>query len=303
MKLKLLLFLLFFGNVVFSQTDSHIRVLGTKCSLIPPEGFVLATDFYGFQNAVTGVTIKIDELPISYSDVIDGFEQGLFNTRGLTLLNKEEIDYYHSKATLVKIQQTFFDSTFFTLSLIFGNDDETVYVKANYPEPSETFENVLKEALLSTVYNAEPNENPEDAATYTLDVSGSEFKCIQFESGSLFYSTDGKIRTEGPSLTVDRSFRIVTPENQKQYAKDRLMNLPEGESYIIKETNDIIISGLNGYEIIALRKINATEFESVYQVILYNHSGGYYLIVGQSKKDIKQSVTTFRAIALTFKTK
>ena len=122
-------------------------------------------------------------------------------------------------------------------------------------------------------------------------------------SGSLLYSTDGKIPTEKPTLIVGNSISKVSSQNQKQYAEERLKKLPRGEFNVIKEINNITIDNLKGYEIIADGKTKDDNSELVYQVMLFNDKGDYYIIVGIAKEEFQKNLDTFKKIAKTFKRK
>ena len=303
MKIRFLLSLLLIGQFVFGQTEKHIKVAGTKCSLIPPEDFVAASSFSGFQNSNTGASIMINELPAPYQTMADGFTADALKTRGMTLLDKQAIDFNNAKATFIKVKQSANGTTYLKQILVFGDTKGTVLVNGIYPEASKDIEDKIKDALLSTVYNAAQSDNALDAATFTIDISNTDFKLIKYISGSLLYSTDGKIPTEKPTLIVGNSIAKVSSQNQKQYAEERLKKLPRGEFNVIKEIKNITIDNLKGYEIIADGKTKDDKPELVYQVILFNDKGDYYIILGQAKEEFEKNLDTLKKIAKTFKRK
>lgn len=303
MKNRLLLAFVFLGQIAFGQTEKLINVPGTKCSLIPPVGFVAATTFSGFQNAETGASIMINELPAPYQSLVDGFTSEALKSRGMTLINKQTIDFNGSKATLIDLTQSANGTTYLKQMLVFGDTNGTVLVNGIYPEASKAIEEKIKDALLSTVYNTSQNDNPLEAATFTIDTKGTDFKLIRYMSGSLLYSTDGKIPTEKPTLVVGNSIAKVPTQNQKKYSEDRLKKLPRGEFNEIKTINEVIIDNLKGYEIVANGKTKEDKPELVYQVMLFNESGDYYIIVGQSKDEFDKYLEMFKKVTKTFKRK
>ena len=303
MQYRLLLTFLIIGHFTFAQTNKHIKIPGTKCSLIPPGGFVATTNFSGFQNAETGASIMVSELPAPYQQIVDGFTAEALKARGMTLISKQTIDFNKSKATLIKLTQLANGAIYLKQILLFGDAKETVLVNGIYPEGSESVERKIADALLSTVYNTSQNDNPLEAAPFTLNVEGTEYKVARFMAGSLFYSTDGKIPTEKPSLIVGSSLAKVSAPNRKQYAQERLKKLPRGEFNIIKEIKETTVDGLSGYEIIADGKTAGNQPELVYQVMLFNDKGDYYIIVGHTKENIESNLETYKKIAKTFKRK
>jgi hypothetical protein len=303
MKNRLLLVFLFLGQITFGQTEKLIKVSGTRCSLIPPSGFVAATTFSGFQNVETGTSIMINELPAPYQSLVDGFTAEALKSRGMTLIKKETIDFNGSKATLINLTQSANGTTYLKQMLVFGDTKGTVLVNGIYPEVSKDIEAQIKDALLSTVYNRSQNDSPLEAATFTIDIKDSDFKLIKYMSGSLLYSTDGKIPTEKPTLIVGNSIAKVSSQNQKKYSEERLKKLPRGELNVIKEINEITIDNLKGFEIIVNGKTKDDKAELVYQVMLFNENGDYYIIIGQTKEEFDKYLKSFKKIAKTFKRK
>jgi PsbP-like protein len=303
MKIRILLPLLLFAPFGFGQTEKHIKVAGTKCSLIPPEEFVTSSAFSGFQNSKTGATIMIVELPAPYQSIAEGFTEEAFKKKGMTLLDKQTIDFNNSKATFIKVKQSANETILLKQILVFGNAKETVLVNGIYPESGKEIESKIKDALLSTVYNATQADISPVAATFTVDIANTDFKLIKYLAGSLLYSTDGKIPTEKPTLIVGNSIAKISHQNQKQYAEDRLKKLPRGELNVIKEINEITIDNLKGYEIMADGKTKSGKPELVYQVMLFNDNGDYYFILGQAKEEFQKNLNAFKIIAKTFKLK
>ncbi|GAB0157656.1 hypothetical protein CHRYSEOSP005_29350 [Chryseobacterium sp. Alg-005] len=295
--------LLLIIQVCFGQAKNLIKVPGTKCSLIPPDGFVIASSFSGFQNNETGASIMINEIPGPYQSIIDGFTADALKMKGMTLIKKQTIDFKNSKATFFNVTQSANETNYLKQILAFGDAQQTILVNGIYPEVSKSVEPIIKDALLSTVCDQSQKESSLDAATFTVDISNTEFKPIKYMSGSLLYSTDGKIPTEKPILIVGNSLAKVSTQNQKKYAEERLKKLPNGNQSIIKQINKISIDNLNGYEIIADGKTKNNIPELIYQVMLFNNNGDYYMIVGQAKENFEKYLETFKKITKTFKRK
>lgn len=294
---------LLFTHFAIAQTEKLTKVAGTKCSLIPPKGFLPSNAFSGFQNSETGASIMINELPAPYQSLVGGFTAEALKTRGMTLLSKQTIDFNRSEATLFNVSQPANGTNFIKLMLIFGDTKVTIFVNGSYPESSKGVEPEIREALLSTVYNASQNENPLDAASFTIDIEGTDFKLIRYMSGNLIYSTDGKLPTEKPTLIVANSLAKISPQNQQKYAEERLKKLPGGEQGVVNEMNKVTIDNLNGYEIIANGKAKDGKAELIFQVMLFTETGDYFIIVGQAKEEFDKNLESFKKISKTFKRK
>lgn len=303
MKYRILLTLLLIGNLSFAQTDKHIKILGTKCSIIPPNGFMATNAFSGFQSSETGASIMINELPAPYQQLVDGFTAEALKTRGMTLISKQTIDLNKSKATYIKVSQPANGTIYLKQILIFGDPKETVLVNGIYPESSKGIEPQIMEALLSTVYDSSEDDNPLEAASFSIDTKDTDFKLNKYMSGSLLYSTDGKVPTEKPTLIVGNSIAKVSSQNRKKYSEERIKKLPRGEQNNIREIREITVDGLNGYEIVADGKTKDNKPELVYQVMLFNESGDYYIIVGQAAAEFDRYIAIFKKVTKTFKRK
>ena len=245
----------------------------------------------------------INEIPAPYQSLVDGFTAEALKSKGMTLIKKQTIDFNGSKATLINLTQPANGTTYLKQMLVFGDTKGTVLVNGIYPEASKDLEPQIKDALLSTVYNSSQNDNPLEAAAFTIDIRDTEFKLIKYMSGSLLYSTDGKIPTEKPTLIVGNSIAKVSSQNQKKYSEERLKKLPGGEFNVIKEINEITIDNLKGFEIVANGKTQDDKAELIYQVMLFNEKGDYYIIVGQTKDDFNKYLESFKKTAKTFKRK
>ena len=245
----------------------------------------------------------INELPAPYQSLVDGLTADALKTKGMTLVSKQEIDFNGSRATLINITQPANGTTYIKQMLVFGDTKGTVLVNGIYPETSKDIKAKIEEALLSTVYNAAQDDDPAGAATFSIDVNGTDLKLIKYMSGSLLYSVDGKIPTDKPTLIVGNSLAKIPAQNQKKYAEQRLKKLPVGELLSIREIKEIRVDNLEGYEIVANGKSKDGKPELIYQVMLFNDRGDYYIILGQAQEDFQHNLTTFKKVAKTFKRK
>lgn len=245
----------------------------------------------------------INEIPAPYQTLAGSFTADALKAKGMTLTSKETIDFNNAKATFIQLTQAANGTIFTKQILIFGDEKTTVLVNGIYPETLKEIEGQIKKSLLSAVYNPSQDENPLEAAAFTIEVSDTDFKLVKYLSGSLLYSTDGKIPTDKPTLIIANSIAKIPLQNQQKYAEDRLKKLPGAEDYLIKAMKEITIDNLNGYEIIAEGKTKDNKPGLLYQVMLFNDKGDYYLIVGQATEDLQKNLEAYTKIAKTFKRK
>jgi hypothetical protein len=299
--------ILFLSQFVSGQADILTKIPGTKCSLIPPIGFISTNAFSGFQNTAIGASIIINEVPASYTTLIAGFTEDALLDKGMQLKSKEIIELNENEATLFRISQRSNGINYIKDILIFGNEDYTVLVNGTYPEGSKLIEptiaNKIKIALLSTVYDLSQEENPRNAVTFSIDTEGTAFIFTEYVSGSLLYSTDGKIPTEKPTIIVSNSFSKIDVTNKRNYAEEHLKELLNGSEHKIIEINEVTIDNMQGYEIIANGKNKDEKDELAYQVMLFNGEGDYYIFFGLTTEEFDLYLESFKVIAKTFKLK
>jgi len=299
----LVLIILLFGQYCNSQTVERIIIPGTKCSMIPPKDFSLATTFGGFQNIENGASIMINEFPAPYNTIADGFTEQDLLEKGMQLISKKKIEFNQSEATWIEVSQSAYGIIYLKQILIFGNETYAVLANGIYPKTAKKIKNKIEDALLSITYNPLQEENALDAANFSINTDGTDFEFIKYMSGSLLYSVDDKIPTEQPTLIIGNSFIEVPKQEQKEYAETRIKSYPKNKNVIIKKINEVIIDKLSGYEIIADSKTEDNSSELIYQTMLFDEDGKYFIIAGFAKEKFGNYIDSFQKITNTFRRK
>ncbi len=303
MKMKLTVFFCVLVSMAIAQSTSHQPISGTKYSMIPPAGFIASSNFSGFQNSKLGAFIMVTELPIAMQATVESFTTDALRKKGMTLIDKQTIDFDKAKATFIHLSQQANGTTYLKQMLVLGDAKKTVILNGIYPAASKDIAAAIKTALLSTTYNEQQNDDPQDAVKFKIEVSGTPFKLAKFISGSLLFSTDGKVPTLKPTLIVGNSIGNISTTGQKEFCIERLKKLPRGESNTVKVMNAITIDHLPGYEIIADGKSKDSQDQLIYQVILFTGTGEYFIIVGSATEDFQTNLQQFKNITQTFKRK
>lgn len=284
----------------FSQTNDYVAILGTKCSILAPKDFLQSTSFSGLQNVEKSASIMINELPSSYFFMSENFTAENLKSKGMILISKESVDFNNSKATYIKVSQNANGMKYIKQLLMFGDENKTILVNGIYPEKFKSLEDEIKTSIFSTKYNENQNENSLEAVDFEIDVTNTDFKYAKNFSGTIIYSIEGKMPTEKPIIMVGNSISNVNPKDKRQYSIDRLKKLPNGESMTIESINPITIDNIDGYEIIANGKNSKEEDEKIYQVMLYDETSGYYMIIGMASQEKEEYLKKFKEIAKSF---
>ena len=294
--------LILLGTSVFSQTPDHLPIPGTRCSIIPPSGFVAAPNFSGFQQDDAQSTIMVTQLAAPYSKIIEGLSAENLAKKSMSLISKQTLEYNGTEAISMKVSQEANGQVFLKEMLVFGYESITIMVVGSYPEAYKSVESAVHEAIFTTIYNIQQDDDPLAAARFTIDVSGYGFKLDRSVSGLISYKMDDLKPTRQPTLVAAESVGRISYPDLKQYSINRLKQLPGHAQAQIKEVNPITVDSLTGYEIIAYNR-RGSILEQTYQVMLYNDNKGYFIIAGQAKENHESNLLLFRKIAASFKRK
>lgn len=297
MKSTLSLFISLFSILIFGQ--NQIQITGTKYSMIPPKGFMLSTNFTGFQNNETGASIIVADLPASYSELVKGFTKEALKTKGMELISKDNVKYNNSEATLYKVSQKANGLTYLKQILVYGNSAKTVMVNGIYPEQSKEYENEIITSLYSLKYDDKQIENPLESAKFSIDINGTDYIFVKSLAGSLLYSEDGQIPSSKGLIIVANSLGNKVSSDSKIYSIERLKKLPNADNSTVKSIDKLKIYNLDGYETVA----EGNNKQLIYQTILFTENNEYYLIVGETKVNKDKNLEIFKKVARTFKLK
>ncbi|MBC7903885.1 MAG: hypothetical protein H7Y27_10695 [Gemmatimonadaceae bacterium] len=163
----------------FAQEEARQLIAGTKFSIIPPKGFTLSTSFSGFQNLETGASIMVATIPAPADQMIAAFTTESLKTKGMTFIDKQQVDVKGGKATLVRVSQPANGTTYLKQILIFGDAKSTHMVNCIYPEAEKAKESEMRKALLSTVQDDNVKSDARGAAKFSIDESGTVGKAAE----------------------------------------------------------------------------------------------------------------------------
>lgn len=157
--------------------------------------------------------------------------------------------------------------------------------------------------LTSQVMHAQ-SESPKTIPAplpFKVDLSNTSFKLPRVMGNSLVFTTDGLIPTDRPMMVIGKSFRAVKTSDRKQYCLERMKKLPRGEQNVIRGVREVSYDDMNGFEIIADGKNNEDEAQLVYQVMLFNEAGEYFILTGLASEEMDNSLEMFRKVTASFR--
>jgi len=287
-------------------TEDHILVKGTNINMIPPKDYIESTNFKGFQNPNDQTSmIMIVEIPGPFNEISKGFNAEMLASQGMKLISKTEMSIDEYKGYIIDLEQDANDLTYAKNILIYGDDKSTTIINGVFLKNSTETEIKIKECINSTVIDKRVEVNPREALDYVLDENIGNLVFVNVIGNGFLFNRDGKMPTQSDdkaTLITDKSYGETKITNNKLFCVSRLKKYPN-EYQIIDEkgVNEIEIDGLKGYQLYA-KKLNA-ENELLYQVILFQEDGGYYIFIGTYLEEKENAINDIQKIIMTFKRK
>jgi hypothetical protein len=202
--MRYLVFLLIscFVHLLHAQNAVDQVIPGTKISMVPPDSFVLAQKFSGFQHNESGSSIMVTELPAPFQAMTNAFTKEALQAKGMELLGKEQITVASTPGLIFFVRQTANNLVYLKQILVFGDSTHTTLINGIYPEKyKETLEGKIK-ASLRTAHASGSFISPEQAAPFEIDVKATPFSFANGLSGSLYYiaEDDAQVDVSPPPL-------------------------------------------------------------------------------------------------------
>lgn len=286
-------------------SEEHQNIRGTKISLIPPKGFTNGLNFLGLQQAESGSSIMVLDIPGPYSETSAGVNKENLLTKGVEVSKIENLTINGLPAIFLTGTQNAYGNIYTKYIFVFGTDNETIMINGVSPKNLEKVGDEIKQSLLTVYYEADKKINPFDVLDYTIDVAETKLKFGKSVSNSLIFSVDGQVPTasdDKTNLIVAKSFSKVTIEDKQLFCINRLKQTPI-EIENIEYADGITIDGISGYEIYAKGKSKKSgDTENAYQVILFSDNL-YYILIGTTNDDSNKSIEEIRKAVKTFKQK
>jgi hypothetical protein len=288
------------------KSENHIQIKGTNIFMVPPTSFESSSNFKGFQNPNDQTSMIITmEIPGPYTEVTKGFNSEMMQKQGMELKTKMEIKVAEFDGLLIELDQSANGMTFSKQIIIFGNEKSSTLINGIYIKDSLQLGEKIKESILTTFVDTKIESNTREALNYSLNENIGFLKFKAAMGNGMLLNRDLKIPTESfdkATLLTDQSFAKIEINNEKLFCISRLKKYPDDYSVILsKGVNEIEIDNLKGFELFA--KNNDKEEEEMYQVILFDKNGGYYLFIGTYLTGSENAISDIKNVIQTFKRK
>ena len=286
------------------HTYKHVLIPGTNISMIPPDDFEISKNFKGFQHKNDKMSmIMILEIPAPFTEIANVFQPELLKEQKMTLISSKKIIINGINGLIVEYNQIASGFIFSKYAFLYGDDKQVTLINGMCLIDSLEVIEIIKKSINSTVINKDLSINPRLALDYQIDetVGGFVFENVM-GNAMMFNKSNPQDSSLSISFMVDKSFQKVDIADKKSFCIERLKQLPApfkiNESKGLKE---ITIDGISGFELFA-NNTNKPEDE-MYQVILFDDDGGYFIFIAFYNSDNHQEINNIREVMKTFKQK
>lgn len=281
------------------SADGHVRIPGSRLSIIPPTHFYLTHTSPGLLKSDGKAIIQVYDLPEGnfYNDV-KNFTREQFESKGakVLVLKDLKVDGFPGKFCYLKG-----DSAKRILALVFGDSTFSATLIGLYPDTDQTSGSQIRDAYASISYDKSQAVSPFETAPFYVDTTGSGFKFAVFNAPLFVYSRDGKEPAQGsPFLTVTPYPR--KPDVSLQEMSENLIVKDMQHGLTDPDLRNMSLDSVGGYEAYEVEiycKLGGQD-GVIYQFIASSRDNTI-VIEGIANNAFDENIKAFRNLAHTIK--
>jgi hypothetical protein len=287
---------------IYPDTN-RVNIKGTRVWMVPPHGFSESLTFKGFKQVNSESSmIMINEIPGPYTEIIKGFTENRLATGGMKLKQKESILVGNKESLWVEVEQSGSGKMYSKIILITPQPGSTLLLNGVYPVDSLKVGEEIRQSFHSLFIDTLMKINPRNELDYSLYEQAGNFVFVGVIGNGMLFNRDGLTPTRSGDetmLVTDKSYIKQTISDRRTFSISRLKQYPQKFEWLNENgVAEISLDGLDGTVTFGR---SAGSKEDIYQVLLFEDDGGYYLLVGtyptnrtDALKDIKAVFQTFR---------
>jgi hypothetical protein len=257
------------------------RVAGTRVMLQPPEKFVVAERFPGFQRDSVGASIMVTEVEAPFRQLAARLTAEGLASRGMQLRSADSLTIDGRAARLLAVTQEASGVTFDKWLVVFGNDSATVIVTATYPQQfAATLGDPMRQAVLSSRLSATGPADPLEGIGFEFD-PGSRMRISKRVGNMVLLDDTGTFPnpdSTAPLLAIGSSISTGDMTDLEGFARRRVTQT-DGVSGIANLRGEALtIDGKAAYQLIGDGVDTDTSTPlKVFQVVIAE--GDHYMLV------------------------
>lgn len=276
-------------------------VPGTRVTLQPPEGFIPAERFTGFQRAEAHASIVVVQLEAPFAEMEGRLTAEAFAAQGMRVRGSEQIAVDSMRGRLVAVTQEARGESFDKWALMFGDGDVTVIITATYPQSAaDSLSEPMRRAVLSARLGDTVQADPMAGLDFRIS-EGSRLRIATRVGNTLLLNETGHLPNPGPAspfLAVGASASQANLDDLEAFARRRITQTANFSQVSNVTGSTITIDGSPAYELFAdgVHTESSTPVK-LYQVVVAegNH---YHLIQASAGVDkASEFIPEFQTIA------
>ncbi len=262
--------------IAVAQAAEPVAVPGTQIAMPAPEGFTVSERFAGFENASTGASILIVEMPAeAFPQLLEGLTPEGLAERGLIEDSRSEETIGGLPALVIGGTQEAAGVTLEKRLVILGGD-VTALLTATIPPDAATPEHLAEvEASLRAARLTGEQGDPREALPFAFDeVAGFRFDRALGGSGALLVE-------ELPAETASRPAVFIIANSlgascsqfvgrEEAFGREILDQISDFTIEDVTSNRDVVIDGLRGVEHVANGISESGAPTTVVQTVLFD---------------------------------
>ncbi|WP_420126557.1 hypothetical protein [Longimicrobium sp.] len=281
------------------------QVPGTRVTLQPPDGFIPAERFSGFQRAEDNASIVVVQLEAPFAQMEGRLTDEAFAEQGMRVRGSEQLSVDSLRARLVAVTQEARGEAFDKWALMFGDGEVTVIITATYPQRlAPSLDEAMRRAVLSARLGDRAPADPLAGLNFRID-EGPRLRIAQRLGNTLLLNESGRIPNPGPAspfLVVGVSVAPSDLGDLEAFSRRRITQTASFSRISNITGSAVTIDGSPAYELFA----DAVQTESstpvrLYQVVVAEGSHYHLIQASAGVESAAEFIPEFQAIARTLR--
>lgn len=266
-----------------SLAPGAVLVPGTHVAIVPPDGFVAAEAYPGFENTTSRAAILVTEMPGAYREVADGVTDEGLAAKGVTVTGRAAVTIDGRESLMIDgTGRNAEGERVGEILLYTGTDRLIAMVAGAFLEGDSATAEVLRAALLTVSLDPDRPTDPQAALRFTVTPE-PPLRFAGVIGNSALYNTSGAI----PSADINEPFLAVAPSpgwaadmDLATLARTRIQQTATIRDVSVESSSDVTIAGLSGIVLIATAARATREGTVVVYQVLLDDVDGYVLMTG-----------------------
>lgn len=294
----------------FANAADPITPPGSRISLAPPKGFIVATTFSGFQDPANQASILLAEFPpVAFTQFRTGLTAEAMAKRGMRLLSTETIAGVPYEQITVRAEQRAGNQVFDKWLMVINGPDMTgmLTVSIAKPAPKQLSDAVIRAALASVRINAAASSDPIAALPFSIEPT-ARFTYRKPLAGRGLLLKESPPPPEGKPDDIGFIVSLATeatiaPSDQQRFGEQQFLNSRTISEPKILSSKPLTTSNTAGFEYLGEGK-GAGGRPLRYLIVTLFPSGRPFVLLGMAPPErFDEALPEFRAMVESFKAK